>query len=80
MKIALVANRVRENTVVYHKLSVFLKSLKIPFIATLRDTQNYIRAADRGLGIFELAPSAVQIDLEQWKPLLKWVNSKRSMP
>lgn len=80
VKVALVANRVRENTVVYHKLSVFLKSLKIPFIATLRDTQNYIRAADRGLGIFELAPSAVQIDLEQWKPLLKWVNSKRSMP
>lgn len=80
VKIALVANRVRENTVVYHKLSVFLKSLKIPFIATLRDTQNYIRAADRGLGIFELAPSAVQIDLEQWKPLLKWVNSKRSVP
>jgi chromosome partitioning protein len=80
VKIALVANRVRENTVVYHKLSVFLKSLKIPFIATLRDTQNYIRAADRGLGIFELAPSAVQIDLEQWKPLLKWVNSKRSLP
>ena len=80
VKIALVANRVRENTVVYHKLSVFLKSLKIPFIATLRDTQNYIRAADRGLGIFELAPSAVQIDLEQWKPLVKWINSKRSMP
>jgi chromosome partitioning protein len=80
VKIALVANRVRENTVVYHKLSVFLKSLKIPFIATLRDTQNYIRAADRGLGIFELAPSAVQIDLDQWKPLLKWINSKRSMP
>lgn len=80
VKIALVANRVRENTVVYHKLAVFLKSLKIPFIATLRDTQNYIRAADRGLGIFELAPSAVQIDLEQWKPLLKWINSKRSLP
>lgn len=80
VKIALVANRVRENTVVYHKLSVFLKSLKIPFIATLRDTQNYIRAADRGLGIFELAPSAVQTDLEQWKPILKWINSKRSLP
>jgi chromosome partitioning protein len=80
VKIALVANRVRENTVVYHKLSAFLKSLKIPFIASLRDTQNYIRAADRGLGIFEMAPSAVQIDLEQWKPLVKWINSKRSLP
>ncbi|MDH5327506.1 MAG: AAA family ATPase [Gammaproteobacteria bacterium] len=80
VKIALVANRVRENTVVYHKLSVFLKSLKIPFIASLRDTQNYIRAADRGLGIFEMAPSAVQMDLDQWGPLIKWVNSKRSLP
>ena len=80
VKIALVANRVRENTVVYHKLAVFLKSLKIPFIATLRDTQNYIRAADRGLGIFELAPSAVQMDLDQWAPLIKWINSKRSQP
>ena len=79
-KLALVANRVRENTIVYHRLEVFLKSLKVPFIATLRDTQNYIRAADRGLSIFELAPSSTQLDLEQWEPLIKWVNSKRSMP
>ena len=69
-KLALVANRVRENTIVYHRLEVFLKSLKVPFIATLRDTQNYIRAADRGLSIFELAPSSTQLDLEQWEPLI----------
>ena len=80
VKLAVVANRVKENTVVYHTLSVFLKSLKIPFIATLRDTQNYIRAADRGVGIFEMAPSAVAQDIEQWKPLIKWLNSKRSQP
>jgi len=80
VKLAVVANRVKENTVVYHKLSVFLKSLKIPFVATLRDTQNYIRAADRGVGIFEMAPSAVAQDIEQWKPLIKWLNSKRSQP
>ena len=80
VKLALIANRVRENTVVYHKLEVFLKSLKIPFIATLRDTQNYIRAADRGLSIFELPPSAAATDVEQWQPLVKWLNSKRSMP
>ena len=80
IKLALVANRVRENTIVYHKLTVFLKSLKIPFIATLRDTQNYIRAADRGLSVFELPPSATTHDIEQWQPLIKWLNSKRSMP
>jgi chromosome partitioning protein len=80
VKLGIIANRVKENTVVYHKLAVFLKSLKIPFIATLRDTQNYIRAADRGVGIFEMAPSAVAQDIEQWKPLIKWLNSKRSQP
>jgi chromosome partitioning protein len=79
-KIAVVANRVRENTVVYHTLEKFLKSLKIPFVTTLRDTQNYIRAEERGLGIFELAPSSVEKDVEQWEPLLKWLRSKRSMP
>jgi chromosome partitioning protein len=75
-----VANRVRENTLVYHKLERFLKSLKIPFVTSLRDTQNYIRAEERGLGIFEMAPSLVEKDLEQWQPLLKWLRSKRSLP
>ena len=79
-KLAVVANRVRENTLVYHKLELFLKSLKIPFVATLRDTQNYIRGEERGLGIFEMAPSLVAHDLEQWEPLIKWLRSKRSQP
>ena len=79
-KLAVVANRVREHTLVYHRLERFLKSLKIPFVTTLRDTQNYIRAEERGLGIFELPPSLVAHDLEQWEPLLRWLRSKRSLP
>ena len=77
-KVAVVANRVRENTLIYHTLQSFLKSLKIPFITSLRDTQNYIRAEDRGIGIFEMAPSQVWQDLEQWEPLVRWLRSKRS--
>jgi len=77
-KIAVIANRVRENTLSYHALYAFLKSLKIPFITTLRDTQNYIHAEDKGVGIFEMAPSKVWQDLEQWDPLIKWLRSKRS--
>jgi len=68
-KVAVVANRVRENTLIYQSLQAFLKSLKIPFVTTLRDTQNYIRAEERGVGIFEMAPSQVWWDLEQWEPL-----------
>lgn len=79
-RVAVVANRIRENANSFQTLYAFLESLKIPFIATLRDTQNYIRAADRGLGIFEMAPSLVDPDLEQWEPLLDWLNSRSSRP
>lgn len=79
-KVAVIANRVRENTLSYHALHAFLKSLKIPFVTTLRDTQNYIHAEDQGVGIFEMAPSKVWQDLEQWDPLIKWLRSKRSKP
>ena len=79
-RLGVVANRVRENTLVYHQLVRFLRSLKIPFLATLRETQNYIRAEERGLGIFEMAPSQVERDLAQWRPLLRWLGSRRSLP
>lgn len=79
-RIAVVANRVREQTLIYHSLQRFLDSLSIHFPATLRDTQNYIRAAQQGLGIFELPAHEVKQDIEQWRPLLKWLNSKASLP
>ena len=79
-KVALVANRARDYTNVYWELDEFLTKQKVPFITALRDNQNYIRAAERGLGIFDLAPYATVIDREQWEPLIKWLKSKRSQP
>jgi chromosome partitioning protein len=79
-RIAVVANRVRERTVIFHALERFLESLGIPFIATLRDTQNYIRSAEQGIGIFEMRRSEVWQDLEQWQSLLDWLNSSQSLP
>ena len=79
-KIGVIANRVRENTIIFSELYDFIKKLKVPYVATLRDTQNYIRAEERGVGIFEMAPSQVYQDLESWEPLTKWLRSKRSMP
>ena len=79
-KIGVIANRVRENTIVFAELYDFLRKLNVPYIATLRDTQNYIKAEERGVGIFEMAPSQVWQDIENWEPLVRWLNSKRSMP
>lgn len=79
-RIAVIANRVREQTLIYHSLERFLEQLAIPFLTTLRDSQNYIRAAQQGQGIFELAPYEVKHDIEQWRPLLEWLDGRESLP
>jgi len=80
VKIGVVANRVRENTIIFNELYEFLRKLKLPYVGTLRDTQNYIKAEERGVGVYEMAPSQVWQDVEDWEPVVKWLNSKRSMP
>ena len=80
-RVALVANRCRENTNVYHQLEDYLNKVrKAPFISVLRETQNYNKASERGLGIFELAPYMISRDLEQWDPIIQWLHSRRSQP
>lgn len=80
VKLALVANRSRDFTNIYWELDDFLSKQRMPFLTMLRDSQHYIRAAQRGLGIFEMVPSATAVDREQWRPIIKWVKSKRSQP
>lgn len=75
-RIAVIANRVKKHTVVYKSLMRFLETLNIPVIATLRDSQNYIRAAETGTGIFEMKPYLVREDLEQWLPLIGWLSQR----
>lgn len=76
-RIAVIANRVKKNTLVYKSLMKFLESLNIPVVATLRDSQNYIRAAETGTGLFEMKPYLVREDLEQWLPLVGWLSQRR---
>ncbi|OOZ36584.1 AAA family ATPase [Solemya velesiana gill symbiont] len=79
-KLAIVANRAKENTIVYHQLEEYLGHLKIPFLTHLRESQNYIRSAERGLGIFELAPSMVWQDVELWDPVFDWLTDPKNYP
>lgn len=77
-RVGLVANRVREYTRVYAELEIFLRRLRVPILGQLRDSMNYVRAAENGLGIADMAPYATQIDRQQWAPILKWLRSKQS--
>lgn len=80
VKIAVVANRVREVTIIFEQLDDYLEDLKIPYVAAFREAQNYIRAYVRGLGIFELPEYLAWPDTQQWDPLLEWLKSRRSRP
>jgi len=77
--IAVIANRVKRNTLGYNKLEVFLNSLNIPFITTIRDTQQYVRAAEFGMGIFDFTQPQAK-DLSEWQPLIKWLELQLKTP
>jgi chromosome partitioning protein len=79
-KIGLVANRVRDNTLIYGELDEYLTKARAPYIAALREAQNYVRAYTRGLGIFELPEYLAWPDWDEWEPLTAWLRSKRSQP
>ncbi len=78
IRLAVIANRVRKNTIMYHALERFLFSLNIPFISSLRDTQLYTRTIEMGIGVQELSSSRTRVDREQWAPILRWLETPRS--
>lgn len=77
-KLAVVANRTRRNTKSYEKLMRFLDTLGIPIIAVFRDSQNFVHAAEAGIGICEMPPHKVKKDLQQLELLIQWLDDWRN--
>ncbi len=75
--LAIIANRTRQNTRSYSMLMRFLRSLEIPIVAQLRDSQNYVHAAANGIGICEMPVYRVGKDLEQLKLIVAWLEKWR---
>ncbi len=75
VRIALVGMRVREVTLSADHLKTFLGELGLPVLGMLRDTQNYVQVAARGLTLWDVAPSRVERDLAQWARILEWVDA-----
>lgn len=73
-RIGVIANRIRRNTLTYQTLIRFLQSLGIPIVATIRDSQNYVRAAELGIGVHEMKSYVAAEDVEQWEPLVEWLD------
>jgi len=70
--VAVVGMRVDARTRAAGELERFLAQYELPVLAYLRDTQRYVQAAAHGMTLFDLTPSRVAQDLEQWQPIIAW--------
>jgi chromosome partitioning protein len=74
LQVGIVGMRVDGRTIAADKLREFVDSLGLPVLGHVRDTQNYIHLAARGLTLFDVASSRVEKDLAQWDALCRWLD------
>jgi chromosome partitioning protein len=72
--LAVVGNRIKDHTKATEHLKEFLQTLDIPLLGLLRDTQNYAHLAAHGLSLWDVAATKVEKDLDQWAPIVKWLQ------
>jgi len=80
VRIGLVANRANASFKSYHELEKFAKMMQTPIVTTLRNSQNYIAAAEAGFSIFEMPTQRFVKDRKQWRSLNYWAEGKMLRP
>ncbi len=75
MRLCIICNRVKSNTLSFRALEKFLDALDIPVIAKLRETQSYNKASECGLGIHELGSRASKKDHDDWRQIVAWLDN-----
>ena len=72
--IGIVGMRVNPRTRAAVTLEAFLAQFELPVLTYLRETQIYVNAAFNGLSLFDLPEYLSARDLEQWQPILDWID------
>lgn len=75
LKVGLVGMRVDARTIAADQLREFVDGLGLPVLGFLRDTQNYVHLAARGLTLFDVPPGRVEKDLAQWEAICRWLDT-----
>jgi chromosome partitioning protein len=76
--ICLVANRAKLKSIAYHDLVKFIATINIPLLTTLRDSSNYLKCAAKGASIFDYQTQTSRNNIEDWFPLINWLNTNES--
>lgn len=72
--LGIVGMRVDARTKATATLEAFLKQFELPVLTYLRDTQVYANAAFQGKSIFDLPHYLNEKDVDDWTPLLTWLD------
>lgn len=75
VQMAIVGMRTREGTIATDQLRGFLDGLKLPLLGFVRDTQNYVHLAAHGLTLWDVSSNRFERDIEQWQPIIAWLDS-----
>jgi chromosome partitioning protein len=76
IRVAVVANRVRTARPVYAPLEKFVASLEISFLTKISDSDAYVDAAERGLGVFEMPVDIAGAEQREFLPVVQWVQGE----
>ncbi|MDH5230191.1 MAG: AAA family ATPase [Gammaproteobacteria bacterium] len=76
LKLGVVASRVAREGVAYYTLKRVFDNLEIPVIASLHESENYIQAAEHGVGLLEMQSPRTEKDKADWMPLLEWITGR----
>jgi len=74
IRLSVVANRVRSSMPVYQPLERFLNSLSLPLLTRLSDSDVFLKAAETGVGIFEMDALVASAERDQFTPIVRWVD------
>lgn len=72
--VGVVGMRINVRTRAADQLAHYVGSLGLPVLGYLRDTQNYVQLAAHGATLWDVAPSRVEKDVEQWQPMVSWLG------
>lgn len=78
IRVAVIANRVRNNKPVYAPLERFVASLGITFLGRVTDSDVYVDAAEAGIGVFEMPADVAGAEQREFLPIVRWVQNEQT--
>ena len=76
IRVAVIANRVRNSKPVYAPLEKFVAVMGISFLGRVNDSDVYVEAAEAGLGVFDLPAEAAAAEQRDFLAVARWVQGE----